>query len=109
MRTFKLVVGVLFFVVMIIFISFNLDNKVSISFWGSKAVVSDVPVYLVIFSSFVCGVLFTLPFAFFKKVKYLYAVKDEDKKDFQKKKNRKKVAQKEDSPIVGDISSQPKI
>lgn len=97
MKTFRLVTGVLIFIVLIVFISFNLDNKVDVSFWSKSLIVQNVPVYLVIFSSFICGIIFTLPFTFFRKVKYLYAVKDEDEKALKKRKNRKKIAEKSET------------
>jgi uncharacterized integral membrane protein len=48
------------FVILLVFVSFNLENKCDISFGFDK--IQDVPVFLTIFFSFVLGFFGTLPF-----------------------------------------------
>ena len=56
----RLVMAVAAFVILLVFVSFNLDNKCDISFGFDK--IQDVPVFLTIFISFILGFLSTLPF-----------------------------------------------
>jgi uncharacterized integral membrane protein len=58
----RLIVFIVIFGVFLAFITFNLENKCDISFGIKKF--EDVPVFLTVFSSFVLGLLCTLPFIF---------------------------------------------
>ena len=72
----RLIQIIIFFAVILLFIVFNLENKCDISVIFKK--ISDVPVYLIAFFSFVLGMISTLPFILnyqFRKER-----KDEDKK-----------------------------
>jgi hypothetical protein len=56
----RLIGFILVFVVFLAFIVLNLNNKCDISFGFQK--VSDVPVFITAFASFVLGMLVTAPF-----------------------------------------------
>ena len=56
----RLLVFIAVFGLFLAFIAFNLDNRCDISF--GFTVISDIPVFLTIFSSFVLGLVCTLPF-----------------------------------------------
>jgi hypothetical protein len=58
----RLIGFILIFVVFLTFIILNLGNNCDISF-GFKTI-SQVPVFITAFSSFVLGMLFAVPFAF---------------------------------------------
>ena len=57
----RLILFIAVFVVFLVFITFNLDNRCDISF-GFKSF-ENVPVFLTVFSSFVAGLVCSLPFA----------------------------------------------
>lgn len=57
----KLIGSLVLLGVVLLFVGFNLENTTDISF--GFAVLSDVPVFLSLFSAFFAGVLVTLPFA----------------------------------------------
>ena len=59
----RLIAFIFIFAIFIIFIVLNLGNKSDVSF-GFKTF-NDIPVFITAFSSFVLGMLFTLPFVFF--------------------------------------------
>ena len=56
----RLIQFIFIFVVLLLFVVFNLTNKSDIhfGFWSIK----DVPVYLTVFASFILGMICTLPF-----------------------------------------------
>ena len=56
----RLTIIILIFAVFIAFIVFNLENRSDVSF-GFKTF-EQIPVFLTVFSSFVLGMLFALPF-----------------------------------------------
>ena len=56
----RLIVFILIFALFLVFIVFNLDNKCDVSF-GFKTI-KEIPVFLTVFSSFVLGMLFAVPF-----------------------------------------------
>jgi uncharacterized integral membrane protein len=56
----KLIIFILIFIVLLAFITFNLDNKCDISFGFAK--IAQAPVFLTVFMSFILGFLSTLPF-----------------------------------------------
>jgi uncharacterized integral membrane protein len=56
----RLIVFILIFIVLLAFITFNLDNKCDISFGFAK--IAQAPVFLTVFMSFILGFLSTLPF-----------------------------------------------
>jgi uncharacterized integral membrane protein len=58
----RLIGFILLFGIFLVFIVFNLDNRCNINF-GFR-VFSEVPVFLTVFTSFIVGMLCTLPFAF---------------------------------------------
>ena len=58
----KLIQFIIFFVVFLLFIGLNLENKCDIKFGTEKMVLKDVPVYFTVFSSFIIGMLCALPF-----------------------------------------------
>jgi len=51
--------------VVVTFIGFNLENRTTVSF--GFYVLTDLPVFIVIFSSFLLGSLIMLPFTFRRK------------------------------------------
>ena len=55
----RLIVFIVIFIIFLAFIILNLGNKSDVSF-GVKTF-SDIPVFLTAFSSFILGMLFTLP------------------------------------------------
>ena len=60
-------IGILFWVVLVALLTgFNLSNKCSIWFFHSF---EDIPVFAALLSSFLAGVVITLPFTFGKKRK----------------------------------------
>ena len=61
----RLVAFIIIFALFLAFIIFNLDNKSDVSF--GFATFRDTPVFLTAFSSFVLGMLFSLPFTLGKK------------------------------------------
>lgn len=63
----RLILFIFVFALLVVFISFNLENKCDLSF-GFKTF-TDVPVYLTIFISFVVGFFCTLPFIIFAGIK----------------------------------------
>jgi uncharacterized integral membrane protein len=63
----RLIGFIILFAIFLVFIGFNLENNCNISF-GFKEV-ERVPVYLTAFASFVFGMLCTIPFAVFFRVK----------------------------------------
>jgi len=58
-----LITFIVIFAIFLCFSIFNLDNKSIISF-GFYKTVHEIPVFITAFSSFVLGMLFTLPFMF---------------------------------------------
>jgi uncharacterized integral membrane protein len=56
----RLIVFILIFIVLLAFITFNLENKCDISFGFAK--IAQAPVFLTVFMSFILGFLSTLPF-----------------------------------------------
>ena len=58
----RLIQFIFIFAVILLFVVFNLTNKSDISF-GLKSI-KDVPVYLTVFTSFILGMICTLPFMF---------------------------------------------
>jgi len=63
----RLILFILIFALLVVFISFNLNNKCDLSF-GFKTI-TDVPVYLTIFISFVIGFFCTLPFIIYAGIR----------------------------------------
>ena len=61
----RLVQFIVIFILFFLFIMFNLGNKCDINF--GFTVVKDVYVFITAFSSFIFGMLFTLPFIFGSK------------------------------------------
>jgi uncharacterized integral membrane protein len=81
----RLIGFILLFAFFLVFIGFNLENRCDISFGFFK--LSQVPVYLAVFSSFVLGMLWAVPYVIslrFKRKPGQNAVKDK-KKQGQKK------------------------
>jgi uncharacterized integral membrane protein len=58
----RLIQFIVVFVIFLLFIGFNLENKCDIKFGTDKMVLKDVPVYFTVFCSFIIGMLCTLPF-----------------------------------------------
>jgi len=56
----RLVQFIVVFILFFLFIMFNLGNKTDINF--GFTVIKDVPVFVTAFSSFIFGMVFTLPF-----------------------------------------------
>jgi uncharacterized integral membrane protein len=59
----RLIQFIVFFVIFLVFIGLNLENKCDIRFGTEKMVLRDVPVYFTVFCSFIIGMLCALPFA----------------------------------------------
>jgi uncharacterized integral membrane protein len=91
----KLIQFIVFFVIFLLFIGLNLENKCDIKFGTEKMVLKDVPVYFTVFCSFIVGMLCTLPFVFSFRSRrrvdttqgkgLLAKVSGEQNKDFGKK------------------------
>jgi uncharacterized integral membrane protein len=58
----RLIGFIIIFGIFLVFIAFNLGNKCDISFGSPALTFKEVPVFLTAFSSFVLGMLCTLPF-----------------------------------------------
>ena len=58
----RLIQFIAIFVVLLLFVVFNLTNKSDINF--GFAVIKDAPVFLTVFASFILGMFCTLPFVF---------------------------------------------
>ena len=61
----RLITFIVIFVIFLFFIVFNLGNKSDVSFGFTSF--KDIPVFVTAFSSFVLGMLFTLPFMFSRR------------------------------------------
>jgi uncharacterized integral membrane protein len=57
----RLILFVIAFALLLIFITFNLENRCDINFWKGKGF-TDVPVFVSVFFSFFLGFLCSLPF-----------------------------------------------
>ena len=75
----RLIQFIIIFTVFLLFITFNLDHKSDIHFGFTKIV--DVPVYLTVFISFICGIFFSLFF--------VYVLKPRKRADKSKKPGKK--------------------
>jgi uncharacterized integral membrane protein len=61
----RLLGTVILLAILLLFIGLNLNNRCDVSFWFTQdAVIKEVPVYLTAFSSFVLGLLCSIPLAF---------------------------------------------
>jgi uncharacterized integral membrane protein len=59
----RLIGIVLLFVVFLLFIGLNLENRCDIRYWFSEgAKIAQVPVFITAFSSFVLGMFLSIPF-----------------------------------------------
>jgi len=58
----RLIIMIIVFAVFLVFITFNLDNRHNISFGFTE--LTDVPIFITIFVSFVMGLLFSIPLFF---------------------------------------------
>ena len=56
----RFIVFIVIFGVLLVFVAFNLNNRCDISF--GFATIKDVPVFLTMFTSFVLGLLCTMPY-----------------------------------------------
>ena len=59
----RLIFYIAVFTVFLTFITFNLENRCDINFWFNSVKISDVPVFMTIFSSFIIGLICALPIA----------------------------------------------
>jgi len=64
----RLIIMIIVVAVFLVFITFNLDNKCEINFFGAK--IPEVPVFITIFISFVIGLLSSIPLVFLILRKY---------------------------------------
>ncbi|MCL2276863.1 MAG: hypothetical protein FWC21_03105 [Treponema sp.] len=55
----RLIIMILVVAVFLVFITFNLENKCEINFFGAR--IPDVPIFVTIFISFVFGLLCSIP------------------------------------------------
>ncbi len=111
----KVIGSILAVTIIVLFISFNIENKSDISF--IVYTIYEIPVYLTIFISLLIGVLAMLPFALGfrgkkKKVKSVESLEQEinstfDKKfsDTQNTKKKKKRSKKKDD--ISDLDIGP--
>lgn len=94
----RLIVIIIVFALLLVFITFNLDNKCDISFGPEPFTIKDVPVFLTIFISFALGLICTLPFiaAAGKKrrdnrdnpVKKTESIMEKKRREFREKHNK---------------------
>ena len=73
----RLILFIIIFVVLLLFVIFNLQNKSDISFGFVK--IPNAPVFLTIFGSFILGMFCTLPFVFGTKSRKKNKEKESDK------------------------------
>ena len=96
----KLVQFIVLFAIFLVFIVFNLENKCDINFIFIK--ISEVPVFLTVFFSFMIGMLCILPFVFFKSKKKTDPLKKESPaKTGKKDKNADKDANLSSNTLYG--------
>jgi uncharacterized integral membrane protein len=93
----RLLGTVILFAILLLFIGLNLNNRCDVSFWFTKdAVIREVPVYLTAFSSFMLGLLCSIPLAFSLRRKRKSGEKspplpqEAGNQDNKKKKDKKK-------------------
>jgi uncharacterized integral membrane protein len=96
----RLILFIIVFAVFLGFIAFNLGNTCDISFGFTSF--KDVPVFFTVFSSFMLGMLCTLPVVFGRK-KRKDPAKDEPK--LKKKWGKKKDEPAELAPVEGGVFS----
>jgi uncharacterized integral membrane protein len=101
----RLLGTVILFAILLLFIGLNLNNRCDVSFWFTQnAVIKEVPVYLTAFSSFMLGLLCSVPLAFSigRKRKAKSNAKASEQgpaPDGKKKKDKKKDGVKKDGEI----------
>ncbi len=86
----KLILTLILVAFVAVFTGFNLDNSCDIWLFHTF---KDVPVFLTILISLVCGVVITLPFTLGKRVKQVE--QEEKQKKLRKMEREEKKAQKE--------------
>ena len=64
----RLIIMIIVVAIFLVFITFNLENKCDINFFG--AVIHEAPVFVTIFISFVIGLLGSIPLVFLILRKY---------------------------------------
>jgi len=85
----RLIVIIVVFAIFLVFITFNIENRCDISFGFAK--LSDVPVFITIFTSFILGFLCAFP---------LFMI-------LKNRKNEKPEKDKKDKKPVKDSSNNP--
>jgi hypothetical protein len=92
----RLIEFIIVFAVFLVFIAFNLGNKCDVNF-GFR-LVKDVPVFLTAFSSFIFGMLCTVPFIIGAKAKKKAGDGETSPENSKKKWGKKK----EEIPTASD-------
>jgi len=85
----RLIIAIVVFAVLLVFVTFNLDNRCDISF--GFGVIPSVPVFITVFFSFIFGLFCALPFALLKRKKY----REKPAKEVKEKIPKKKILTKE--------------
>ena len=65
----RLIQFILIFLILLLFVAFNLNNKCEINFGFGIAPVKDVPVYMTAFFAFAFGMFCTLPYIIKLRIK----------------------------------------
>jgi cadmium resistance protein CadD (predicted permease) len=103
----RLIQFIVVFVVFLLFIGLNLENKCDIKFGSDKMILKDVPVYFTVFCSFIIGMLGALPFILgikYKKKTDVVQGKDLLKKIAERK--SKKSSFSKETKTQGEATSQ---
>jgi len=103
----RLIVFIAIFGVFLAFITFNLENKCDISF-GFKTF-KEVPVFLTVFTSFVLGLLCTLPFIFTARRKLRNKARDAADRDKPIDKPEVKPIDKSRDKLWGKLRDKPTV
>ncbi len=104
----KFIALVLILIVVIGFISLNLEYKTDLRVWfGERGLLVEVPVFLVVFGSFLLGVLAMIPLLARQYFHTLGMVRDrrrEDRMRRREEKTRRREAGRKGDSVVADES-----
>ena len=104
----KFIALVLILIVVVGFISLNLDFKTNIRVWfGDRGLLVDVPVFLVVFGSFLLGVLAMVPLMarqYFHTLGMMRDRRREERMRRREEKARRREAGRKGDTVVADES-----
>ena len=97
----RLIQFILIFIIMLLFVAFNLENKCDINF--GFAIIEKAPVFLTVFIAFAFGILCTLPGIISLRIKNRKAgIANKPEKKQPKARNQKKAAQESEDSSFSD-------